>query len=212
MWCSPKQLQENHVFCQESHFVVVNDLNHPQTFLSLFAQTKWAVDSIIPEGRKYMERMSYENEIRRMRITLIFDNFPQTLTFCEIFTSKFHSVYRGLSKIMGNCQRFGTHFRKSLKIACPIVKNWVRLVLVLATHSLRLILHIPEIKSLMKLNPKSDEAKMKDVVDKLSYEEELVCDEIQHLVKKKTRDLDLEVQNYLWIILRYILGGVIFSF
>ena len=57
-----------------------------------------------------MERMSYENEIRRMRITLIFDNFPQTLTFCEIFTSKFHSVYRGLSKIMGNCQRFGTHF------------------------------------------------------------------------------------------------------
>ena len=35
----------------------------------------------------------------------IFDNFPQSLTFCEIFTSKFHSVYmdcrrlRKLSKI-----------------------------------------------------------------------------------------------------------------
>ena len=168
-----------------------------------------------PSTRSFQKRGSTWREWvtrTRKRITLIFDNFPQTLTFCEIFTSKFHSVYTDCQRLWEIVKDLAHTFRKLLKIACPIVKNWVRLVLVLATHSLRLILHIPETKSLMKLNPKSDEAKMKDVVDKLSYEEELVCDEIQHLVKKNTRDLDLEVQNYLWIILRYILGGVIFSF
>ena len=36
---------------------------------------------------------------------------------------------------------------------------------------------------------------MKGIVDKLSYEEELVRDEIQYLVQKNTRDMDLEVRN-----------------
>ena len=60
-----------------------------------------------------------------------------------------------------------------------------------------------EIKSLLKLNPKSDEAKMKDLVEKLCYEEIIVRDEIQHLVKKNTRNMDLEVQNYLDILKKH---------
>ena len=54
---------------------------------------------------------------------------------------------------------------------------------------------ISEIKGLQELDRKSDEAKKKDVVDKLTCEEELVRDKILHLTKKNTRDLDLEVQN-----------------
>ena len=47
--------------------------------------------------------------VTRTRITLIFDNFPQSSTFCEIFTSKFHSVYadcRRLCKIVKDSAHF----------------------------------------------------------------------------------------------------------
>ena len=89
--------------------------------------------------RKYTWR---ERVIRmRMRITLIFDNFPQYLTFCKIFTSKFHSVYTDCRRLLEIVKDSACTFRKLLKIACPIVKDGVSLVLVLATHFLRLILH-----------------------------------------------------------------------
>ena len=77
----------------------------------------------------------------RTKITLIFDNFSQSLIVCQIITSKFHSVFadcRRLRKIVNDSAHI---FHKLLKIVCPIVKDCVRLVLVLTTRSLRLILH-----------------------------------------------------------------------
>ena len=75
----------------------------------------------------------------RTRVTLIFDNFPQSLTFCEILTSKFHSVYMDCQRLWEIVKDLAFTFRKLLKIACPIVKDCI--CLVLATRSLRLILH-----------------------------------------------------------------------
>ena len=84
--------------------------------------------------RRYMERT-------RTRITLILYNFPESSTFCEIFTFKFRSVYVDCQRLWEIVKDSACTFRKLLKIACPIVKDWVRLVLVLVTRSLRLILH-----------------------------------------------------------------------
>ena len=64
-----------------------------------------------------------------------------TVAFCKIFTSKFHSVYTDCRRLWEIVKDSACTFRKLLKIACPIVKDCVSLVLVLATHSLRLILH-----------------------------------------------------------------------
>ena len=89
-----------------------------------------------------MRGSTWRERVTRMRITLIFNNFPQSLTFCEIFTSKFHSVYVDCRRLWEIVKDSACTFCKLLKIACLIVKDCLHLVLILATHSLRLILHL----------------------------------------------------------------------
>ena len=59
----------------------------------------------------------------RTRITLILYNFPESSTFCEIFTFKFHSVYADCQRLWEIVKDSACTFRKLLKIACPIVKD-----------------------------------------------------------------------------------------
>ena len=66
-----------------------------------------------------------------------------------------------------------------------------------------------EIKSLLKLDPKSDETKMKEVIEKLSYDEDIVRDQVEHLVKKHRRDLDLKVYNSVFpVISKFLVHGL----
>ena len=59
----------------------------------------------------------------RTRITLILYNFPESSTFCEIFTFKFRSVYADCQRLWEIVKDSACTFRKLLKIACPIVKD-----------------------------------------------------------------------------------------
>ena len=81
-----------------------------------------------------MERMSYENEN---------ENYPNLWQFSSIFNilRDFHSVYVDCWRLQEIVKDLAYTFQKLLKIACPIVKNCIRLILILATHSLCLILH-----------------------------------------------------------------------
>ena len=69
-----------------------------------------------------MERMSYKNENENVNY-LMFDNFPQSSTFCEIFTSKFCSVYLDCQRLQEIVKDSAHTFRKLSKIDLPIVKD-----------------------------------------------------------------------------------------
>ena len=60
----------------------------------LLLTTSKRLELACTRGSTWRERVTR----MRTRITLIFDNFPQSSTFCENFTSKFRSVY-------ADCQR-----------------------------------------------------------------------------------------------------------
>ena len=113
------------------HRRLVNDI------ISYASSWNKSPDQSSGRGSTWRERVTRT----RTRITLIFDNFPQSSTFCDIFTSTFHSVYMDCLRLWKIVKDLARTFRKILKIACPIVKDYVHLILGFVTHSLHLILH-----------------------------------------------------------------------
>ena len=87
----------------------------------------WLNSGFVLKLRHRLGRVTHlwRERVTRTRITgtLIFDNFPQSSTFCEIFTSKFCSVYTDCRRLQEIVKDLAHTFHKLLKIACPIVKD-----------------------------------------------------------------------------------------
>ena len=65
----------------------------------------------------------------RMRITLILYNFPESSTFCEIFTFKFHSVYADCRRLREIVQdsAINFYFSESCQPSCNVKRRRRRL-------------------------------------------------------------------------------------
>ena len=83
------------------------------------------LSSLLGRGGTWRERVTRT----RMRITLILYNFPESSTFCEIFTFKFRSVYADCQRLREIVQdsAINFYFSESCQPSCNVKRRRRRL-------------------------------------------------------------------------------------